>query len=133
MQPQAIAVKAFIVNDKEELLLIRREDKDVHAAGAWEIPGGRLEPGEDPFEGLKREVMEETGIRIEIGPPMRVYQFTRDDGLKILMLVFLCKPLTHAVRLSPEHTDFCWAKEAEWERKLVKSFHPLLDIYKKIK
>jgi len=38
-----IAVKSFIVNEKNELLLIKRRDDDVHKPGAWEIPGGRLE------------------------------------------------------------------------------------------
>ena len=54
----SLAVKSFIVNNKGELLIIKRDSNDVHCAGNWEIPGGRLDPGEDPFEGLKRETKE---------------------------------------------------------------------------
>ena len=50
-----IAVKSFIMNSENKLLLIKRRSNDVHKPGQWDIPGGRLELGEDPFLGLKRE------------------------------------------------------------------------------
>jgi len=49
-----VAAKSFVIKDNH-LLLIKRRPNDVHKPGVWEIPGGRLEPGENPFEGLKRE------------------------------------------------------------------------------
>ena len=52
MSGSGIAVKAFILNGKGELLLIRREKSDPHNPGTWEVPGGRLGLGENPFEGL---------------------------------------------------------------------------------
>jgi len=35
--------------------------------GLWSIPGGRLEPGESDADGLRREVLEETGLRVRVG------------------------------------------------------------------
>ena len=105
MENFRIAVKSFIVDNEGKLLLIRREDKDPHTPGVWEIPGGRLDLGEDPFEGLKRETKEETGVDIEVLNPLRVHHFTRDDDQKITMITFLCKPLSNSVVLSKEHTD----------------------------
>jgi 8-oxo-dGTP diphosphatase len=105
-----IAVKSFIINDKDELLLVKRDAKDVHCPSAWEVPGGRLEPGEDPIQGLVRETKEETGLDIEVRNPLRVYQFTRDDGQKITMITFLCRPLSRSLVLSKEHTECVWMK-----------------------
>src|SRR4030067_513789 len=108
MSGSGIAVKAFILNGKGELLLIRREKSDPHNPGTWEVPGGRLGLGENPFEGLKREAKEETGLDIVIGNPIKVHHFTRDDGQRITMITFLCKPLSETVSLGREHTEFAW-------------------------
>jgi mutator protein MutT len=104
----ALAVKAWIVDDKNRLLTIKREPKDTHKPGIWEIPGGRLEPGENPFDGLKREVKEEVGLDIEIVEPLSVWHFTRQDSQVITMIVFVCKPTAFNVKLSDEHTEFSW-------------------------
>ena len=42
------AAKAFIIKEGK-LLLIKRRPNDPHKPGAWDIPGGRLELGEDPL------------------------------------------------------------------------------------
>jgi len=102
-----VAVKAFIVN-QDKLLLIKRRKGDVHKPGEWDIPGGRLEPGENPFDGLRREAKEEVGLDIDIAAPLEVHHFTRDDGQKITMLIFVCKSWSEKVKLSQEHTDYKW-------------------------
>lgn len=109
METFRIAVKSFIVNEKGDLFLIKRRENDPHKPGVWEIPGGRLEQGESPFIGLKRETKEETGLDIEILHPLTIHHFTRDDGQTITMIVFLCKPLSGEVTLSKEHTEYVWS------------------------
>ena len=59
-----VAVGAFIFNKKGEVLLIRREHDPYK--GYWTIPGGRVNYGETLEDALKREMMEETGLEIEI-------------------------------------------------------------------
>lgn len=130
MKKFGIAVKAFIADEKGRLLIIRRHPKDVHAA-IWEIPGGRLELAEDPHSGLKREVKEEAGIDIEIIRPLNVQHFTREDGQVITMLIFLCKPLSKAVKLSAEHTAYDWMDLNGDTSKLSKFFEEEVKIYKK--
>lgn len=102
----AIAVKAFIVDNKSRLLILKRASNDVQTPGIWEIPGGRLNPGEDPFIGLKREIKEETSLDIKIIRPLTIRYFTRKDKQIITMIIFLCKPIGGRIKLSEEHSDF---------------------------
>lgn len=103
----AIAVKACVIQDGQ-LLLIQRRSNDVHRPNTWDIPGGRLEVGENPYDGLRRETREEVGLEIEIQLPVDVQFFTRDDGQQITMLIFSCTPVSSTVRLSAEHQAFAW-------------------------
>ena len=126
----ALAVKSFIVNDKDELLLVKREEEDVHCPGAWELPGGRLELGEDPFEALKRETKEETNIDIEVKNPLKVHHFTRDDGQDITMISFLCRPKSNSVVLSKEHTDYKWIEMEKAFSEIHEGFREEIELFK---
>ncbi len=126
-----LAVKAFIVREGK-LLLIRRRGNDVHRAGAWDFPGGRLEPGEDPFAGLLREVREETGLSVDIGDPLAVHHFKRQDNQVVTIISFLCKARSGRVVLSEEHTDFTWEAPAAARVLLPDEYHRELDAYARL-
>jgi ADP-ribose pyrophosphatase YjhB (NUDIX family) len=51
-----ISIKALILDESKRFLLIKEDD------GIWELPGGGLEFGETPHEGINRELHEETGL-----------------------------------------------------------------------
>ena len=57
-------VGAAVVRDGR--VLAARRTTPAAAAGRWEFPGGKVEPGESPEEALVREVAEELGVRIEV-------------------------------------------------------------------
>ncbi|MBN2566687.1 NUDIX domain-containing protein [Candidatus Woesearchaeota archaeon] len=124
-----IAVKAFIVDPNERVLLVRRSPHDVQKPGIWELPGGRLEPGEDPRAGLVREAEEETGLRIAVKDILNVQHFVREDGQTITMLLFWARPLGGTVKLSDEHTEHAWVPVGRSKEKLSPFFHPEVDIY----
>ena len=121
-----IAAKSFIIEDNK-LLIIKRRPNDVQKPSIWEIPGGRLELGEDPNQGLIRETKEETNLDIEIKKPLNVKHFTRDDGQKITMLIFLCQALNQDVKLSEEHTEYEWINLDEAKSKIGEFFHEDVD------
>jgi len=129
MEKFAITVKSFIVNNKGELLITKRPENIKHKPGVWEIQGGRLEMGESPFSGLKREVKEEVNLEIKIQNPLKIHHFVRGDEQKITMIVFLCQPITDKVILSDEHTDFKWLDIDEAKNLLTEDFHEEVDIY----
>lgn len=87
--------------------------------------------GENPFEGLKRETKEETGLEIEILNPLKVHHFPRDDGQKITMITFYCKPLTDSVKLSEEHIAYQWTALNDSFNLLHPTFHEEIKIYQK--
>ena len=125
-----VAVKSFIVNDGK-VLLLRGRVNYVHKPGVWDIPGGRLALGEDPFLGLKRETKEETSLPISIQAPLHVQHFTRDDGQKITMLIFLCSPLEESIILSEEHQEYQWADLLD-KQQFPNWLHPVVDSYQNL-
>jgi 8-oxo-dGTP diphosphatase len=80
-------VAAGIVIERDRILLSRRK-KGTHLAGRWEFPGGKVEPGEDPRDALRRELEEELGIQTEVGEIVDVTFHRYDDADKAVLLLF---------------------------------------------
>ncbi|MDN5795538.1 MAG: NUDIX domain-containing protein [Intrasporangium sp.] len=62
---QRVAAYALVVTGKG--VLLTKFTAQTHVSGQWGLPGGGLEPGETPAEGVLREVWEETGQRVRLG------------------------------------------------------------------
>jgi mutator protein MutT len=69
-RPRLIEVAAGIVWNGAEVLVARRQDDD-HQGGRWEFPGGKRHPGESVESCLRREMLEEIGIEVDVGPLWR--------------------------------------------------------------
>lgn len=100
-----------LVFDGEEILFVREGDM-------WLLPGGRLEPGEPPETGAKREVREETGVEIEIAGLGAISEQTfvregTDDSYEFTFATFLGEPVdAHAKTNGGEIS----VVEAAWRR-----------------
>lgn len=110
---QRIATKALIINEKSEILILREASsyEEGVRGGRYQLPGGRLNPGEAFLDGLKREVNEETGLKIDIGKPIYVGEWRpiiKGVQNQIVAIYFICKAITTKVKLSNEHDDFKW-------------------------
>lgn len=68
--PAPVHVVAGVLVDPRGRILLARRTAGRDLAGAWEFPGGKLEPGETPFQALDRELHEELGIRIHSMEPL---------------------------------------------------------------
>lgn len=97
-------------------LLIRRGNAPLK--GQWSIPGGTLELGETVTEGVKRELEEETGLRIRVGDLIEVFEriVPDEDGrLKyhFVILDYLCEAESGTAKAGSDVTDVAWAREEE--------------------
>ena len=114
-----ITVKAVILNEKNEALLIKRHQDNHYGAGKWDFPGGKLEAGEYIQEGLCREIQEEIGIEVELIKVISVNDFGKkydkkcEIGKEKLLVAgkglrFLARYKSGEVTLSDEHEKYEW-------------------------
>jgi 8-oxo-dGTP diphosphatase len=80
-----IVVSAAVIVDRGRVLLTQRKS-GTHLAGAWEFPGGKVEPDEDPRDALVRELREEIGVTAEVGDIVEV-TFHRYPTKSVLLIV----------------------------------------------
>lgn len=125
-----MGVKAFIVKDGKFLFIKRRGD-DSHNPNQWDLPGGRVEPEEDPHAGLIREAKEETELEIEIVLPLHVDHFQKQDGQLITLIHFLCKAINSEIKLSDEHQEYKWVDLAHPNEEIPTWLTPVLANYHK--
>jgi 8-oxo-dGTP diphosphatase len=82
-----LLVAAGVIIEGGRVLLTRRKE-GTHLAGAWEFPGGKVHPGEDPREALRRELAEELGIDVVVGEIVDVTFHRYADAKKAVLLLF---------------------------------------------
>jgi 8-oxo-dGTP diphosphatase len=80
-------VAAAVIVERDLVLLTQRK-AGTHLEGAWEFPGGKVEPGEDPRDALKRELREEIGIDANVGEILDVRFHRYEEADKTVLLLF---------------------------------------------
>ena len=69
-----IPVAAGVLRDAAGRVLIARRPAGGHAGGFWEFPGGKIQAGEAPLQGLCRELAEEIGVKVTAALPLMTYR-----------------------------------------------------------
>ena len=107
MPTHIIAAAGIVINDNDEILMVKNH------RGGWVFPGGQVEVGENVIDAVKREVMEETGIDIEVGEVFCIssntctypgYNGVKEVPTKI-MLDFICRAKGGIPRPSDENSE----------------------------
>jgi 8-oxo-dGTP pyrophosphatase MutT (NUDIX family) len=82
-----VSVKGVAVQD-EMVLLLQNERNE------WELPGGKLELGEDPADCVVREIAEESGWRVTAGALLDCWQYHIREGQDVVIVTYGCHVLS---------------------------------------
>jgi ADP-ribose pyrophosphatase YjhB (NUDIX family) len=108
-----IAQKAIIVNEGAVLLVSDPRTPEV----IWELPGGRLNMGEEPRQGLKRELFEELGVWFDIHEVIHMEQFKQgSEDKNAFLIVYRATKQEENTLLAPdpaEVRDVCFVSALE--------------------
>jgi 8-oxo-dGTP diphosphatase len=105
-----------VVISKGRALLVRRGSAPME--GQWSIPGGMLEVGETIFEGVRRELLEETGVEVRVGELIEVFERITPDAsgktqYHFVVLDYLCKVVSGEAKAASDVIDVAWATPSE--------------------
>ncbi len=104
-------VGAVVTDGEGRLLMIKRGHEP--GAGLWSIPGGRIEPGETDTEALVREMLEETGLTVQVGPLIGSVQRPGLHGAVIDIRDYAATVIGGTLRPGDDAADARWVDMAE--------------------
>jgi 8-oxo-dGTP diphosphatase len=110
-----VGIGAVIVQDGRVVLIRRRYEP---LAGQWSLPGGTLELGETLEAGTAREMLEETGLVVDVGPVIEVFdRIMFDDTRRVryhfVLVDYLCWPVSGELRAGSDVDDAVFVSPAD--------------------
>lgn len=126
-----VGVKALIFNDEGLCLLLKRAKPYVgQKICKWDIPGGRIIPGEKTEKALKREIKEETGLVLEkINKILAVQDILRVKGKHTVRVTYQAQCKLGKIKLdSGEHSVYQWVSVSDLKNfRLDKYLTPVIN------
>src|SRR6266436_2485768 len=99
----------FLIEHEGRFLLVARGSKEDNFPNLWAFPGGKVELGETVVDTIRREVLEETGLRLTDETAfLNTYTFKRSVGV-----AFLVRTNSTEIRLAPDFSDYKWVTSLE--------------------
>jgi len=118
----------MIIKNRKILIIKRHENQKV-VPGEWEMVGGKINMDENLEEGLLREIKEETNLDCSIERLLYATDHNIKENKKVVILVYLCRPLSEKIVISHEHQDYKWVEKKEFREIVYKQIVNDLDRY----
>lgn len=142
----SVATKAFIIYQGKVLIIGESTRYQTGTnIGKYDVPGGRVKPGQRFDQSLKREIREETGLEIKIGQPFFVNEWrpkvkgeqwsdvlsdSDQTSEQIVGTFFECQAETNKVTLSQDHDDYQWIEPKDYQKyNLIENLIPAFKAY----
>jgi ribonuclease HI len=124
---QRIAVRAIIRID-EKVLLLKRSSGRSSIFGRYELPGGKLEYGEQPEDALQRFIQDDIGVAVRTAQLFDVLTYIdRDDrDLQYVFILYLVSLESGKVHLSQAYDRYIWKKMSEIQQDTLTESTKLL-------
>ena len=110
-----------LIRKGNKFLIVKRSPAEPVYPNTWDFPGGKLEKGELPEKGLKREVLEETGLKVNVGKPLLIFTEVLAH-YPTLFIVYQCKMMSGKIKLSFEHTEWKWATKKDLKKLKIENY-----------
>lgn len=132
------AMKAFVCYGNKTLILRESSKyKDGSNSGRYDVPGGRVEPGQRFDDSLRREIMEETGLTVTLKRPFFVTEWrpqVRGENWHIIATFFIAEADTDKIKLSQDHDDYAWIDPNNYKNyNLIENLHPAFESFLPLK
>ena len=108
-----VGVGAVIVDHAARVLLVKRRFEPL--AGQWSLPGGAVDVGETLQACVTREMLEETGLEVEVGPVIEVFdRIMHDAGGRVqyhyVLVDYVCRPVGGTLAAASDVADVAWVE-----------------------
>ena len=108
-----VGVGAVIVDGAARVLLVKRRFEPL--AGQWSLPGGAVDVGETLQSCVIREMREETGLDVEVGPVIEVFdRIMHDAGGRVqyhyVLVDYVCRPVGGTLTAASDVADVAWVE-----------------------
>ncbi len=115
-KPYKLAVKAVVEDSEGRYLLIRRSLDSKHFGGTWDLPGGKVDEGEDFATALLRETLEETGLTVSLEDVAGATRYEM-PAVRLAVLFMTAKVTSGKIQLSDEHNAYEWVSKQNLAEK----------------
>ena len=108
-----VGVGAVIVDEAARVLLVKRRFEPL--AGQWSLPGGAVDVGETLEACIRRELREGTGLDVEVGPVIEVFdRIMRDAAGRVqyhyVLVDYVCRPVGGTLAAASDVADVAWVE-----------------------
>src|SRR4030095_10178119 len=112
-----VGVGAVIVDEAARVLLVKRRFEPL--AGQWSLPGGAVDVGETLQACVIREMREETGLEVEVGPVIEVFDRIMHDAdgrvqYHYVLVDYVCRPVGGSLRPATDVADATWVAHEDF-------------------
>jgi 8-oxo-dGTP diphosphatase len=104
-------VRTIVRRDDGKILVLRKQE-----LGKWELPGGKIEYGEDRFEASSRELQEETDLEAKDFTDIARVEIEDENGCANAYIVYTEEFEGEAEDASSEHDEFKWVKPENYSK-----------------